>query len=124
MAEPSAQLKQWQQCAEQAKSGELYLDSEEVARECLKACNTRLDDLDHLRELVLRVQNVSGFGDFEMAEQLRQKFLTQATGTDNSIDAVITDHIETVKNMREVMRLSISRITGQDVDNAGNIKNT
>ncbi|WP_063006745.1 hypothetical protein [Nocardia kruczakiae] len=120
----SEDLTTWQSHAAQAKAGELYLADEAVARECLKACNDRIDELNHMLRLVDATKNVAGFGDFEMAEQLRQKFLTQATGTDNSIDAVITDHIETVKNMREVMRLSISRISGQDVDNAGNIKKT
>ncbi|MGW0054853.1 hypothetical protein [Nocardia nova] len=117
-------LAKWQSLSAQAKTGELYLADEAVARECLKACNDRLDHLHDMLQLVDATKNVAGFGDFEMAEQLRQKFLTQATGTDNSIDAVISDHMETVKNMREVMRLSISRITGQDVDNAGNIKKT
>ncbi len=53
-----------------------------------------------------------------MAKQLQQKFLEQATGTDNSIDAVIADNVEVVKNMREVRAISIARLTGQDYTDA------
>ncbi|MEU6563152.1 hypothetical protein [Nocardia nova] len=118
MGEPSKDLTEWRKLADQARSGDLYLNDEEAARECLKACNTRLDDLDNVRELVEQTKHVSGFGDFDMAKQLQQKFLEQATGTDNSIDAVVLDNIEVVKNMRDVMAISIARLTGQDYTNA------
>ncbi|MFF0501618.1 hypothetical protein ACFYU5_34875 [Nocardia aobensis] len=118
----SEDLSKWQSLAAQAKSGDLYLDNEAVARECLKACNDRLDHLRNMLAVADQTKNVAGFGDFDMAEQLRKQFLGQATGEDNSLDAVLNDHIKTVENMREVMRLSVSRLVGQDVDNAGNIK--
>ncbi|WP_280385994.1 hypothetical protein [Nocardia wallacei] len=114
----------WQQLTEQARAGELYLDDETVARECLAACDQRLADLQSMLTLIEVTKRVSGFGDFDMGRALEAGFLKQATGEPNSIDAVIREHAETVRNMREVMVLSIKRLTGQDVENAGAINNT
>lgn len=110
----------WTTFADQARSGELYLDSEEAARLCLAACDQRLTDLRDMLSTAQRAQNVSGFGDFAMADALTGMFETQATGTDNSIDKIIRDHIEVVRNMGEIMRISITRITGRDVTNTVN----
>ncbi|BCK54313.1 hypothetical protein [Nocardia wallacei] len=114
----------WQRLAEQARSGGLYLDDEAIARECLAACDQRLTDLQIMLDTARFTQRVSGFGDFDMGRALEAGFLKQATGEPNSIDQVILDHIDTVKNMREVMALSIKQLTGQDVDNAGEIGST
>ncbi|MGW0357543.1 hypothetical protein ACWDXV_25375 [Nocardia nova] len=115
---------QWQTFADQARSGELYLDNEAVARECLAACDKRLQELSDLSSLVGLTQSVSGFGDFDMGHALEGGYLKQATGEPNSIDQVIKDHMETVKNMREVMAQSVKHLTGQDVAAAGQIAAT
>ncbi|MEU7764236.1 hypothetical protein AB0B25_03825 [Nocardia sp. NPDC049190] len=114
----------WRRLADQARGGELYLDDENAAFHCAKACDQRIADLESLRRLTARTQNVSGFGEFKMAHDLERKFLKQAAGEDNSIDKVILEHIETVKNMREVMAISFKRITGQDIESATRIANT
>ncbi|TLF75398.1 hypothetical protein [Nocardia cyriacigeorgica] len=111
----------WGRLAEQARSGELYLDDQQAAYECAKACDQHLAELDSLGILAQDAQNVSGFGDFKMAGDLVKKFLAQATGEDRSIDAVIREHIEVVKDMREVFALSFKRITGQDIENTATI---
>jgi hypothetical protein len=113
----------WKTLAGQARSGELYLDDENAAYLCAKACDDRLADLDKLLLSAQGAQNVSGFGDFTMADHLTKKFLKQAAGEPNSIDQVIREHIETVKNMREVMAISFKRITGKDIENAAPIAN-
>ncbi|WP_249644829.1 hypothetical protein [Nocardia sputi] len=113
----------WKTLAGQARSGELYLDDENAAYLCAKACDDRLADLDKLLLSAQGAQNVSGFGDFAMADDLTKKFLKQAAGEPNSIDQVIREHIETVKNMREVMAISFKRITGTDIENAAPIAN-
>lgn len=113
-----SEVAQWQRFAEQARSGELYLDSEEAARLCLAACDQRMQDLQDLARYTRQVQNVSGFGDFHMADDLVKMFRGQATGEANSIDAIVSEHIEVVKDMGEIMALSIKRITGQDVTNS------
>ncbi|MGY2019701.1 MULTISPECIES: hypothetical protein [Nocardia] len=122
MSEDNAAL--WSRLAGQARAGELYLDNENVAYFCAKACDKRMADLQDVLALTRDTVNVSGFGDFDMADDLRKKFLRQATSEDNSIDAVVLEHIETVKNMREVMAISFKRITGQDIENATQIANT
>ncbi|MEV0028751.1 hypothetical protein [Nocardia sp. NPDC050793] len=117
------QLAQWQQIADKARAGDLYLDDQAAAQQCFAACDQRLAELAELRTYVSNAKAVSGFGDFNMGNDLVQKFLKQATGEDNSIDKVILEHIETVTNMREVMAISFKRITGQDVENAAPITN-
>ncbi|WP_174185868.1 hypothetical protein [Nocardia barduliensis] len=114
----------WKTLAGQAHAGELYLDDANAAYLCAKACDERIADLDRLLFSAQGAQNVSGFGDFAMAGDLTKKFLKQAMGESHSIDQVIHEHIETVKNMREVMAISFKRITGQDIENATQIANT
>ncbi|WP_159849589.1 hypothetical protein [Nocardia sp. CY41] len=122
MSEDSAGM--WSRLAGAARSGELYLDNQEVAFACAKACDQRLKELQDLAVLTQDAQNVAGFGDFKMADDLVRKFSKQATGDDNSVDKVVLEHIETVKNMREVMAISFKRITGQDIENATQFANT
>ncbi len=122
MSENSAGL--WSRLAGAARSGELYLDDQEVAFACAKACDQRLKELQDLAIVTQDVQNVAGFGDFKMADDLVKKFAKQATGEDHSVDRVVLEHIETVKNMREVMAISFKRITGQDIENATQIAST
>ncbi|MGK8525437.1 hypothetical protein ACRS6B_29590 [Nocardia asteroides] len=121
MSEDNASV--WSRLASQARAGELYLDDENAAYLCAKACDERITALQAMRDFTRNVENVAGFGDFEMADDLVRKFMKQATGEDNSIDKVILEHIETVKNMREVMAISFKRITGQDIENAAPIVN-
>ncbi|MBA4858935.1 hypothetical protein [Nocardia farcinica] len=66
-------------------------------------------------------QRVSGFGGFNIADELADLFHKQATGEPGSIDQVILDTIAVVKDMREVMQLSIDRLTEQDSLNAGQV---
>ncbi|MGK8509866.1 hypothetical protein ACRS5S_18075 [Nocardia asiatica] len=122
MAEGNAAL--WSRLADQARGGELYLDDENAAYYCAKACDQRISDLQEFVRLARATQNVSGFGDFDMADDLTKKFLKQSTGEPHSIDQVINEHVETVKNMREVMAISFKRITGQDIENATQIAST
>ncbi|MGK8489854.1 hypothetical protein [Nocardia asiatica] len=122
MSEANAGM--WSRLAGQARAGELYIENQEVAFACAKACDQRIKDLQDLVIVTQDVQNVSGFGDFEMAAHLVNKFMKQATGEAHSVDQVILEHIETVKNMREVMAISFKRITGQDIENATQIAST
>ncbi|MEV0033267.1 hypothetical protein [Nocardia sp. NPDC050793] len=111
----------WRRLAAQARTGQLYLNDEAAARQVLAACNQRLDDLDETAELAKRCQNVHGFGDFEMSDVLAAKFRRQATGTDDSIDAIIDKDIEVVRDMRDIMAISIARLNNQDYTNAASL---
>ncbi|MEV6389843.1 hypothetical protein [Nocardia xishanensis] len=112
---------QWRKFADQAKAGELYLDSEPAARECLTACDNLIREYSDLLVVAQRAQRVGGFGDFNIADELRDVFLDQATGDANSIDAVILETINVVKDMREVMLISLNRVTGQDAEQGAQI---
>ncbi|MGV9582052.1 hypothetical protein [Nocardia farcinica] len=112
---------QWRQFAESARAGELYLDNAEAAGECLTACDEFLAAYDSLQQAALNAQRVSGFGDFKIADELADLFHKQATGEPDSIDQVILDTIAVVKDMREIMQLSIDRLTEQDSLNAGQV---
>ncbi|MET9030224.1 hypothetical protein ABZW96_32035 [Nocardia sp. NPDC004168] len=122
MSEADAAL--WSRLVDQARGGELYLDDENAAYACAKACDQRITELQEFIRLARATQNVSGFGDFNMADGLTKKFLKQAIGEPHSIDQVLQEHIETVKNMREVMAISFKRITGKDIENATQFTNT
>ncbi|BDT89251.1 hypothetical protein [Nocardia cyriacigeorgica] len=111
----------WAGLAGSARAGELYLDDEQASLSCTKACDQHLADLQSILEIAQDTKNVSGFGNFKMADDLVKKFLAQATGEDRSIDAVIREHIDVVMNMREVFALSFKRITGQDIENTATI---
>lgn len=113
-------IAQWRKFADQARSGELYLDDEQAARACMTACDQRITALEDMLVFAQRAQNVSGFGDFHMADDLVKMFKAQSTGENNSIDSIIREHIEVVKDMGHIMALSIKRITGQDVTNSVN----
>lgn len=119
MAEETASL--WQRFSEQARAGELYLDDEAAALNVIAACTQRLNDLNELRKLARRCENVSGFGRFDMADMLAGKFRKQATGTDNSIDSIITKDVEVVTDMRDIMAMSIARLKNQDYTNSATI---
>lgn len=106
------------QLVAQARAGEVTLNDESAAYHMFKACDTRLSDLQNLLAVALRAQNVTGFGDFEMARLLEAKFRAQAVGEPNSIYEVILKDIEAVKQLREVFSLSFTRITGQDIETA------
>ncbi|MBF6214527.1 hypothetical protein IU433_15375 [Nocardia puris] len=117
----SENLSEWTRLAEQARAGELYLNDEAAARQVLVATNKRLEDLEELLRYSEDARNVTGFGDFEMADILAEKFRKQATGTDDSIDTIIERDIEVVKHQRDIMAISIARLTGQDYTNAASI---
>ncbi|UGT58288.1 hypothetical protein [Nocardia asteroides] len=114
MAEPTP----YSQLLAQARGGEVYLNDEAAAYHMFKACDQRLIDLQGMVDFSRRTQNVTGFGDFDMARALEAKFRAQAIGDPNSLYEVLMKDIEAVKQLREVFSLSFTRITGQDIEAA------
>ncbi|MBF6068906.1 hypothetical protein [Nocardia farcinica] len=111
-------ISQWQQFRDQARAGELFLDDAAAAQACRDACDEFAQAYADLLVAAQRAQRVSGFGGFKIADELADLFHKQATGEPGSIDQVILDAIAVVKDMREVMQLSIDRLTEQDSLNA------
>jgi len=115
------QVTHWGRFVEQARAGELFLDDATAAHECLAACDEFIDAYDRILFSARNAGRVSGFGDFKIADELADLFHKQATGEPDSIDQVILDTIAVVKDMREIMQLSIDRLTEQDSLNAGQV---
>ncbi|MBF6087442.1 hypothetical protein [Nocardia cyriacigeorgica] len=115
---------QWRQLLDQANAGELTLDRDVGAGLDL-VCQNYLDKLDLIYEKIQRVTDVEGFGSFPSGDALREKFSLKATGTNQSLDAVLMEHIETVKVIQQVVAKSIANLnetdqgTGQRVTQAG-----
>ncbi|WP_341684139.1 hypothetical protein REK76_27095 [Nocardia farcinica] len=114
-------ISQWQQFRDQASAGELSLDDAAAAQACRDACDEFAQAYADLLVAAQRAQRVSGFGGFKIADELADLFHKQATGEPDSIDQVILDTIAVVKDMREIMQLSIDRLTEQDSLNAGQV---
>lgn len=108
----------YSQLLSQVKAGEVYLNDEAAAFHMFKACDARLSDLQDLVNVARRVQNVTGFGDFDMARVLEKKFRSQAVGEPNSIYEVLMSDIDAVKQLREVFSISFKHIAGKDIENA------
>ncbi|MBF6312134.1 Uncharacterised protein [Nocardia farcinica] len=117
-------ISQWQQFRDQARAGELFLDDAAAAQACLDACDEFAQAYADLLVAAQRAQRVSGFGGFNIADELADLFHKQATGEPGSIDQVILDTIAVVKDMREIMQLSIDRLTEQDAVNSNQITST
>lgn len=108
----------YSQLLTQARAGEVHYNDEAAAYHMFKACDKRLTDLQGMVDFARRTQNVTGFGDFDMARALEAKFRAQAVGDPNSLYEVLMQDIEAVKQLREVFAISFKRLTGQDIENA------
>ncbi|TLF58398.1 hypothetical protein [Nocardia cyriacigeorgica] len=119
-----ADPQQWRDLLAQAEAGELTLDPE-VGRGLNGVCENYLAKLDAIFEQVGHLDYVEGFGGFESSAALQSKFKDKATGTTQSMDAVVLEHIETVKLIQQVVAKSIANLTetdqgtGQRVTQAG-----
>ncbi|MBF6413530.1 hypothetical protein [Nocardia cyriacigeorgica] len=119
-----ADPQQWRQLLDQANSGELTLDRD-VGAGLDQVCNDYLDKLDSILRTAGRVARVEGFGTFPSGDALTDKFSLKGSGDPQSIDAVILEHIETVKLIQQVVAKSIANLnetdqgTGQRVTQAG-----
>ncbi|MFE3446707.1 hypothetical protein ACFXNW_27070 [Nocardia sp. NPDC059180] len=104
---------QWRHLLDQANSGELTLDPD-VGAGLDKVCTDYLDKLDEILRTAGRVARVEGFGTFPSGDALTEKFTQKGSGTTQSIDAVLLEHIETVKLIQQVVAKSIANLTETD----------
>jgi hypothetical protein len=77
-------------------------------------CDNYLTQLGDLLQLSRRVTFLTGFGPFPSSRALEEKFSLKATGTDQSIDTVIQQHIDTVKMAKEIVAKAISNFVEID----------
>ncbi|MEU7630750.1 hypothetical protein AB0C34_12290 [Nocardia sp. NPDC049220] len=108
---------EWRKVLDMANSGHVRLDPE-IGKGLDKVCDDYLDRLDAISRLADRVKIVDGFGPFPSGKALQEKFKWKATGTDQSLDAILMKHIDAVKTAKEVVAKSISNFTEQDQSHA------
>nr|WP_081514138.1 hypothetical protein [Nocardia donostiensis] len=119
-----ADPQEWRRLLDHANAGELTLDPD-VGNGLDKVCTDYLDHLDELLKTALTVREVDGFGPFPSGQALKEKFSQKGSGTPQSIDAILLEHIETVKLIRQVVAKSIANAqavdesTGQAITNIG-----
>lgn len=93
--------------SERAEAGELILDPE-IGTELARACGDFLAHLESVHDMVERISVVDGFGPFPSGRALREKFSLKGTGTPGSIDAVLREHIETVRLVARTVAVSLA----------------
>ncbi|RJO78820.1 hypothetical protein D5S18_04675 [Nocardia panacis] len=113
---------QWRALAGKARAGELFLDDEAATLACFKACDRRISDLESMLEpsrLWFRRSDI--FGGFEMGDDLQNMFEDQLRGDHLSLASTLREHVGVVNEIREVMRYSFKRLSGQDLANADDL---
>ncbi|MGW4715469.1 hypothetical protein [Nocardia sp. NPDC004260] len=108
---------EWRRLLDQANAGTLLLHPD-VGRGLDKACDDYLDRLDGIMRMTDRIVDVSGFGPFPSGVALREKFSLKSTGTDQSLDAVLMQHIDAVKIAKEVVAKAIANFVELDQSRA------
>ena len=104
---------EWKRLLDSANGGELSLDPE-VGRGLDKVCDDQIDRLNAVLEKIDVISRITGFGDFNSSKTLETKFSETASGTDRSLDTVIKQHIESVKNVKQVVAQAIANFVAQD----------
>ncbi|MFE7796841.1 hypothetical protein [Nocardia sp. NPDC057440] len=104
---------EWRKVLDLANAGEISLDPE-VGKGLDKVCDDYLDQLGRMFDSVDVVKVLSGFGPFPSSKALEEKFSLKAAGTDQSMEVVLLQHIETVKMAKEVVAKAISNFVEID----------
>ncbi|MGW4089842.1 hypothetical protein [Nocardia sp. NPDC004750] len=112
-----ADAQEWRRVLDLTNSGEIALHPD-VGRGLDKACDDYLNRLDGLLQMTRRVRLVSGFGVFPSSKALQEKFSLKSTGTDQSLDAVLMQHIDAVKIAKEVVAKAIANFVELDQSRA------
>ncbi|WP_280297356.1 hypothetical protein [Nocardia abscessus] len=112
-----ADPQEWRKVLDLAHSGEITLHPD-VGRGLDKVCDDYLDRLDGLLQMTRRVRIVNGFGTLPSSMALEQKFSLKSTGTEQSLDAVLMQHIDAVKIAKEVVAKAIANFVELDQSRA------
>lgn len=99
--------------SERAETRELVLDPE-VGTELARACDDFLAHLESIHDMVGDIAVVDGFGPFPSGRALREKFSLKGAGTPGSIDAVLREHIETVRLVARTVAASLADTSEAD----------
>ncbi|MEV2225146.1 hypothetical protein AB0E01_35510 [Nocardia vinacea] len=108
---------EWTRLLVRANAGDLSLDPE-VGNGLDKVCDDQIDRLNTVLEKIDRISNITGFGTFNSGKILEKKFSETASGTDRSLSTVIEQHIDAIKNLKQVVAKAIANFVAQDQDRA------
>lgn len=118
-----ASHQEWQHLLDHANAGELSMDPS-VGEGLDRVCADYLRKLESVLEYVPSISHIVGFGSLPSGEALRDKFEKKATGTDQSLDAVVRKHIDTVQLIRQVVAKSLANAREVDESTSQQITNT
>ncbi|MQY20512.1 hypothetical protein [Nocardia macrotermitis] len=104
---------EWKRLLAAAEAGELYLDPE-TGKGLDKVCDTHIENLQKSLRTVGLVETITGFGSFDSSKILEKKYSSLATGHDGAMDAILQQHIETVKTMKETVAKAIANYVALD----------
>jgi hypothetical protein len=107
----------WRRVLELANSGEVSLHPE-IGKGLDKICDDYLDRLDAILQMADRVKIIDGFGPFPSGQALQEKFTGKAAGSEQSLDAVLMQHIDAVKIAKEVVAKAIANFVELDQSRA------
>lgn len=110
----------WRDLNAQADAGTITIPAD-VAAQCDAACVTYLAHLDKMIVDAKKLGVVTPWGDLKSAQDLRDKFLRLATGTDRSLDVILQQHIDVIESMRMLFRRYFDETTATDDRTSANI---
>ncbi|KZM74651.1 hypothetical protein [Nocardia terpenica] len=111
---------EWQRLLGQANSGHLSLDPE-IGKGLDQVCDDYLNRLNGIMKSADRLRVLGGFGTFQSGKDLEKKFREKATGSDQSLNAILQQHMDVVKTAKEVVAKAIANFVEQDRQNSDRI---
>ncbi|MEV6322974.1 hypothetical protein AB0M45_17520 [Nocardia sp. NPDC051787] len=112
----------WRYLADEAKAGRLYLD-DSVSRDCLKACEDRIQVYTECRMMLGNMDKVTGLGDFPCADELAKMLGLKASGGEGDFDSALAEHITVLELIRDTIKVSVDRLVEQERVNAQALAN-
>ncbi|OZC79363.1 hypothetical protein CH251_00160 [Rhodococcus sp. 06-462-5] len=110
----------WQDLNAQADAGTITIPSD-VAAKCDAACVTYLAHLQKMQAQATQLGEFQDWGDLKSAQDLRDRFLRKATGTDRSLDVILQQHIDVIESMRMLFRRYFDETEATDTQTAANV---
>lgn len=111
----------WQSLAVAADEGHLFLNAE-AASSCHAACSEYLQQLEDRQYEAEQLADISGWGDFNSGQQIRQIYADKAVGGNNNMVKVLQSHIDVVTEMQAVFSKFFAETNDTEHQNAGDIE--
>ncbi|MDZ7918281.1 MAG: hypothetical protein U5O16_41790 [Rhodococcus sp. (in: high G+C Gram-positive bacteria)] len=110
----------WQDLNSRAVAGTITIPPD-VASKCDAACVTYLAHLQKMQAQATKLGEFQEWGDLKSAQDLRDRFLRKATGTDRSLDVILQQHIDVIESMRMLFRRYFDETEATDDQTSSNI---